>query len=184
MLYQYSGVFDQVTDPSGLLQSAVEAGSGFSGTFTFDSEAPDSSPYTSIGFYAGPSFSSQLFLGPYSWYSGAENGFIGVENDSRDGDVLDIGCDSFLIASDISVTVLGVYLVDGSGAVFSSDALPMNPVPFSAFNERGLHVEGIRVSDGATFKLWGTLDSFVIVPEPCTILLVVIGLIAGQHRKR
>jgi hypothetical protein len=167
MAYEFTGVVDWITNPSGVVDSSIYAGAQFSGRFTFDSEAEDSLPNGYVGAYGGPSFWMQIEIGSYAWHSGEGNGSILVVNDNFGHDSLGFGVPPFVVEGNVRID-MSAGLTDNTGNAFSTDALPL---------EQGLHVEGIRVVDGATFKLGGSFDSFTIVPEPSTVLFLVFGLV-------
>jgi len=165
MAYEFTGVVGSFNDPSGVLDGSIHAGTGFSGRFTFDSDAPDLNTSPSIGEYGGPAFSMTLHIGSYSWFSGAGNGDVRVALGEFYDDMMLGTPTAFTVGEGMEIFSMVVGF-SHRGRIFASDALPlMNPFPLASF-QGGLGVKGNNPLEQTHFELAGPLTSFTVVPEP------------------
>lgn len=181
MAYEFSGVVERVYDSDAVLDGSVTQGTEFSGQFTFDSDAVDSNPDPSIGEYAGPAFSMTLNVGSYSWFSGAGNGDVRVALGEFYDDMMLGTPTAFEVGEGIEIFSMGVWF-SHMGSIFTSDALPtMNPFPLSSLSN-GLWVKGNNTLEHTHFELGGPLTSFTVVPEPTSVLFLMLAF--GLLRRR
>lgn len=181
MAYEFAGVIDWVFDSDSLLDGSVQRGTEFLGRFAFDSTAADSDPSLVQGVYSGPSFSSSVICGSYSWFSGLGNGSIIVANGSS-VDMLTLATEAFPVDSNIEVR-MGGNLYDNSGRGFTCDALPIYPFSFSTFEERYFYVKGDRLPAGsALLEFGGRFTAFTVVPEPTAVCLIAMATAFMRRR--
>ena len=144
-------------DPFGL----SSFGAAISGTYSFDSAAVDaiadpvSGSYTSTG--AGLGFAVTVDGIPFS-VSGNLN--VGVVNALPD---------QYLITAIQGPLTLELVLEDASGTALSTDALPVTPPAIAQFAFRQFRL----FAPSAEFA--GTVDTLGVVPEPETVLLLIVG---------
>ncbi|MEO5735004.1 MAG: hypothetical protein ABIN96_05645 [Rubrivivax sp.] len=144
-------------------------GAPISGSFSFDSAAPDGIANPANGSFAsiGPGFGFSVMVHGtlYSSFGGLT---VNTANNISSGDQYGV------IASDALIT-LELFLQDGTGLALTSDALPTLPPMLSAFAFRQFRL----FSDDAEFL--GTVDTLVCtagctVAEPGSLGLVLAAL--------
>jgi len=180
MAYEFTGVVNSFSDPSGVLDGSIHTGTEFSGRFTFDSDALDLNSDPAIGEYGGPAFSMTLTLGSYSWFSGLGNGDVRVALGDFYDDMM-LGTRPFPVGGGMHIFSMVVGF-SHRGRIFASDALPlMDPFPVSSF-QGGLGVKGENVLEYTYFEFGGSMTSFTVVPEPTSMLFLAMGF--GLLRRR
>lgn len=177
----FGGVVD--TDPFGLGHAT------FTGSYTFDSAAPDNSPAATTGSYdsvGAPYGIAVAFDGGARLVSvsGALN--VGIANNFA-GPV-----DQYTVTGFDGVTTLGLFLEDNSASVFASDALPAMPPLLAAFSfaqlrwfDPGAEILG-RIE---TLVCTAGCGDAVPLPEPASgaligLALALLGATAGRSRFR
>jgi len=124
------------------------------GSYTFDSATPDLNPDPITGRYATTNIT--FSIDGVSFFS-SPSGVINVANFSPPDQygVLASGT-----ASNSSSATLSILLTDPTGAAFSSDALPQNPVALTSFLPGTFQ---LNAADD-TFQLLGSIDSINVLP--------------------
>ena len=167
---QLSGFITQV--PIDDLYGDIVAGSLVQFSYTFDSAAVDQIPGDpSSGSYlsAGPPFAMSFTL-PGHVFTGADSVQIGILNSVVDQfTVLAFGSGG----SD----TLELFLQDNSGAVFSTDSLPLTMPSLGSFALKEFHLHVITAGGETQFD--GQISSASEVPEPAPAIMLAIGLIAS-----
>lgn len=183
--WEFAGEITRVSDPNDFFGGAVIVGSPFSGSYTFESTTPDSDPDDArFGLYdnAITSISGEVgnltFLGPFrstNFPPGSTN-FIWISNDPA--------LDDYLVRSGINLlgeTVdLEMLLVDGTGAMFRSDSLPLLPPDLGSLDTAGFSI--FFESEASGFSIAAPLTS--LVPEPGTLALIGLGALVLLKRRR
>lgn len=176
----FSGTIDSVSDPGGLLQGSVIGGSAFSGTYTFDANAPDASPLDpTLGRYSTPASSLTTWVGAFALSATAAECEISV-SDKPYGDAYTVGAVSFQSAG-LDISELNFHLGERTGNVFLADALPLAPPGLGSFTSRNFFLQGGPLA--SQFVVRGTVTA--LVPEPVALLLWLPGtLVIAAFRRR
>lgn len=181
--YQFSGQIDWVADEDNMLGDAVQPGDPFSGSYVFDPDSPDLLPDDpNNGWYVSPDAAMAVALGDLTFSAPGTHSLIEVI-DYNEFDQLELSAADFTW-SGLSISYMRVLLNDHSGQAFVSDGLPIAPPPdLMAFDERYFSISS-HPSPGTFFKLGGTVQSFIVVPEAATgVLLAIGGLLVCRPRR-
>lgn len=187
--FRLSGVIDEVNNANGLLDSSVQVGNPFSGSYTFNSTAPDSNPSSSSGDYDfhGDPFGIALSFGNYAFQSNDVYITVTPIDVNFGGSAYRVEATGELLNTRDPSDQASVYLElsDPSQDLFSSNALLLTPPNLGLFENRRLAVNNSYFSISDNF--YGTINSFTPVPEPSSMLgtlaLGVFGT-AGYMLKR
>jgi hypothetical protein len=181
--FGFTGSVTQVPadDPGG----GIGIGTSFTGQYTFDSAAVDGIPDPSQASYlsTGPGFGLSVQIGSINYgVSGALS--VNVSNDVG-------GIDQYgVLADDYASLTISLLLQDLTGAVFSSDALPILPPAIGSFGLLDFHL--VDTSAGEV-QIDGVIESLAClqgcgggnpVPAPGTLALLGAGLLAAGLRRR
>jgi parallel beta-helix repeat protein len=176
-------------DPSG---GEITFGTGFSGSYTFESTAADRISSPSSGSYASPAGAPYGFavnFGPGHDFVTSDALTVGVTNNVGGVDAYGaLACFGGFSCPDVT---LGLFLEDFDSSVFAGDALPLDTLMFEAFEVATFTLRGLI--DGNQVEIIGNLDSLSCidgcespqpVPEPGTLLLLSPALAAIGWRRR
>ena len=149
------------------------------GSYTFDSAAPDGNPDPTAGLYAATSIT--FSIDGVLFFSNA-SGVINVANFSL---VDQYGLLATGIATNLSAADLSILLTDPTAAAFSSDALPLTASALAPLLPGTFQ---LNAADD-TFQLLGTIDrvsggTTAPVPEPSSgvLLALVISILFARRR--
>jgi len=131
-------------DLGDLLEGKVHVGDIITGSYSYDSDTPDSSPSSSLGTYRHytPPYGINLSIGGFVFQTDPDNvNFVLQVSDGY------IGGDSYTIRSDnnlplsnwVEVDHIWWQLDDYSGTALSSDALPITPPVLTDWPNTGYH---------------------------------------------
>lgn len=168
----------------------VEVGNTFAGGFAYESAAPLTA-MSSDGFQAvhlnsvhDAHFQSNELALPTAALPSAGLGSFSVVNNRP---IASSVFDSFYVNSVFSgggwFASVEFHLQDSTGAAWSSFDVPLS-LDFSSFNGNVFYVAFLRRSDGDQLHVHGDLTSVAFsspvgVPEPASITLLLIGLLAA-----
>jgi len=169
-----------------LLEGHVQLGDTLTGTYTYDSQTPDSNPLSGVGDYYQDSAPCGIRL---------EAGGIVFESDP---DILNflielndnhVGEDNYLLRSysnlplpnGVEVDHISWQLDDPSCTALSSDALPLGPPVLSDWQYQGLSIE-LGPKGGA--NIGAQVTCVWLIPEPATVLLLGCGSVLLLRKRR
>jgi parallel beta-helix repeat protein len=176
-------------DPSG---GEITFGTGFSGSYTFESTAADQISGGGSGSYASPMGAPYGFavnFGPGHDFITSDALSIGVVDNAGGIDAYSVlACFGGFSCPDV---VMELFLGDVDGSAITGDALPLDTLPFEAFEVAFFALRGLI--DGNQVEILGRLSSLSCtegcvapqpVPEPGTLLLLTPALAAFGWRRR
>lgn len=171
--FQFTGMVTRVSDPLNLLDGGVEVGSRLVGSYTFESTTLDSEPDLTLGLYNDAVVAISGMLGGVPI-----DGPI-VDRDNRiriDNGMHQFTIDAYTLSAGITLAGqlldFGFYISDLQGIALSTDALPLSAPPIELFE--GTRVFGIADTlEVIPIVIEGEITG--IVPEPATLVLVLIG---------
>ena len=158
---EIEAVVDGVDDPDGYLEGQINPGDIITGSYTYESTTPDSSP-----------------LDPVQTDPGSIQFCVAVRNNNSSGhDIYWVHSDNnSSLSNGTPVDYIYWSLKDHAGVVFSSDLLPINPPELQLWDDNVLRLQGDR-----TFLIDAHVTS--AVPDPVTFLLLAIGGLALVRKK-
>jgi hypothetical protein len=190
LTFDFTGTVTQtMLDPNDPFAGGIAFGTAFSGSYTFESTAPDSIPFASHGSYSS-------FGVPYE-FTVTIGGFTFSTSDALSVSVANGPSDQYSVFACAggpfcSGSTWSLFLEDLDGAVFGSDALPTTAPPLSAFEVALFSFRGFV--DDNQVEIIGQLESLACsagcdpigtpVPEPGTLMLVGSALAALRLRSR
>jgi hypothetical protein len=176
-------------DPSG---GEITFGTGFSGSYTFESTAPDQISGGSSGSYAAPASAPYGFavnFGPGHDFITSDALSVGVLDNAGGADIYSVlACFGGFTCPSL---IIELFLGDFDGSAFSGDALPLDTLTFADFEVATFALRGLI--DGNQVEILGNLSSLSCtegcvspqpVPEPGTLLLLSPALAALGWRRR
>lgn len=183
-------VVDYVDDDDNSLEGNVNPGDIITGTYTYDSDTPDTNPTVTVGIYEHNNSPCGIILNL--------NGFVFQTNPS-DVDFL-VGLSNNHSISEYDGYVLHSYnnlplsngavvdhiswqLDDESGQALSSTALPLTaPILNNWTQPIGLDIYGDKVL--SDFHINAHVTSTTLVPEPAALLLFGLGAVAVRKVRK
>jgi hypothetical protein len=190
LTFDFTGSVTQtVFDPNDPFAGTIGFGTAFSGSYTFESTAPDGIPFASNGSYAS-------FGVPYQ-FTVTIGGFTFSTSDVLNVSVGNGGTDQYSVFACVGIpfcfgSSASLLLEDLDGAAFASDALPTTAPLLSAFEVALFTFRGFV--DDNQVEIIGQLETLACsagcdpvgtpVPEPGTLVLVASALAAQRLRSR
>jgi len=202
--FAYTGIVTSLIDTNGALDSSIFIGQSFSGSYTFDPTTPDITLSDEQGNYQwlNPSlrgFTADFFIGNYAFGLSPSfpSGAVGVKDNAPFGPINQL--EDLYQANGQLVQTSGPFFPLPGGnpqgiwtivlqnttdlSVITSDALPIVPPDINLFEMNRFSFQ----NNTAEIDIRGFLTSLnpAPVPEPATLSLLGIGLLAGAAlRKR
>jgi len=185
-----------LNDNDNLLEGKVTLGSTITGTYTYDTNTPDTNPASETGDYIHYNlpFGITLTVGGITFMSDPQNTMfkIGMTN-ATPGQMFNdsYGIRSFynfLILDAVQVNELSWALVDSSNTALSDIILPTNAPHLSDWNSTnvlsiGGGKGGIPPCYDKTFNIHAEVTSVVLIPEPTSLFLFCFSLLALRKHK-
>jgi hypothetical protein len=177
--FNYAGTVTQVPiDDFGL---GIQPGDSFTGSFTFDSTAPDqiASPLSGSYNSNGLSFGMSATIGLLTF---SNTGMLNIGT-------INSFVDQYTVLSSADILTLNLFFQDNSAAIFSNDSLPLSPPTLAGFQQRDFHLDQ---NDGENeTQVDGTITSLTCgsgctasaVPEPSTAALLFVGSVLLAYRR-
>jgi len=180
-----------VTSASGSgLPGTIHAGVSFTGTYTYDSNTPDSDTSPIWGVYQHNSpYGISIAIGGYEFKTASNHVGqfkIRITND----DPVNGPKDYYTVFSDENVVIPSAGLTidyikwglsDSTYTAFSSDTLPVTAPVLTDWNYNVLDIHGFD-SLGHGLYIYGTVTQAVI-PEPLTVSLMMMGILFFKRRR-
>jgi len=176
---------DSVLDGAGLLEGRINVGDIITGTYTYDSDTPDSSFEATIGHYwhsASPCGIS-LTVGGFDFRTNPDEVLflMSILNNTR------LGTDVYVVSSyhnlrlsnGVFIEYISWLLEDPTATALSSDALPTTPPVLDDWQLNYLRFGDLRPG---YFGIEAHVTS--AVPEPATILLFALGGLLLRKRTK
>jgi hypothetical protein len=181
---EIEGVVDYVGDPDGYLEGKIKVGDTFTGSYTYDSDTPDSSPLDLVQgnyWHYAPPAGISLTVGGFDFKTDPANVEfrVALRNDIPPGgsDVYSIGSSNNLpLSNGTLVESVWWQLNDNTGSALSSDALPTIPPTLDRWQANVFDISGYR-----TFGIRGHVTT--AIPEPATIFLFSLGGLFLRKRR-
>jgi len=182
-----------VGDPDGMLRERLEVGDVMTGSYTYNSDTPDTNPSCIVGVYNhySPPYGIRLSAGGLVFQTDPDNVefLIEVVNEYY-GDIYYVCSDNNLpIYDDVVIRYIALQLEDYSGTAISTDALPTTPPVLEDYPDTHFVViEGYKFTPYpyplpcCHFHIWATVTS--AIPEPATVLLFALGSLTMLRHTR
>lgn len=170
--FEFSGFIDTINDNTNNVLPGIYTGQAFEGRFSY-SAVPDQRPtYPQYGSYhQTASISTSLGALDLDYI----DSYIYIRTTNLDN------CDSFSFLVDaingdstLAFTGYGIELIDFTGAVFNTDALPMS-LDLAQFDSKRFLLRGYSFPDLDLFDVEGEITGLTLVPEPMSVLLLAFG---------
>jgi hypothetical protein len=180
------GVVDYAYDPYAFLGVDIELGDLITGTYTYDTDTPDSSPiedYAAYWYYDAPGSISLSVRGvEFKTDPASVNYRIAISDGYQSRDRYSVrSINNLPLLSGIAVDEVYWVLEDSRQTAISSDALPTKAPILDDWLFNRVMING--PDRGPSFSITGHLTSAAGVPEPATILLLVGGAVLLRKRK-
>jgi hypothetical protein len=184
---------EDLGEGDGYLDGLIHVGDNITGYYSYDADTLDSNPLPDVGDYLHNSAPAGIFLtiGPFEFKTDPENVdfVVEIENDYPWIDT-DINWDGYLLRSYNNLSLsngtvvnhISWQLDDFSGNALSNDSLPTTAPVLEDYPDSwtGLIITG---GDRDSMQIISSINSVELVPEPSTILLLGLAILAIRRRK-
>ena len=197
--FQFAGYLSEV-DPTITTATGFTVGHTFTGSYTFESTAPElpsQIPNPRIGVYDYSVTNVTARIGTQIVVMPQQPGFstIVVFDNAYQSSLSNDFVDQYGMSARVNAAVVtpwhlesfGVFLNEGSSITFDNDSLPTHPPSLGSFGTRQAFFNFFTGT--TTISAYGQLTSLTAVPVPAAILLfgtgltALIGLRAGNWRR-
>ena len=184
----------QVDDDAGLLEGAIAIDDIITGTYTYNTDTPDTHPSSTVAdyeYYESP-YGTDLLCNGLEFKTDPDNVdfLLKIINDKDygygDEDLyLFISRNNLPLLSGIGIQYISWQLNDYSGTAISSTALPaIAPILTDWILPVGLWVRSEKIGDNYNqFYIYADVTSAEIIPEPGTLILLGAGMLLLRKRK-
>ena len=187
MAYEFEGVISIVVDDYNQLGGSVKPGDPFSGRYVFDTETPDLDPDVYWGTYISPAASMSLIAGQMSMAASGSSCNVTVQDSPTSSDQLSFA-GTYFTSGEYYIYEMEVLLHSSLPDTLQGDGLPTGPLALSAFDRHFLGVRGDAGDLLKSYKFYGTLTRFAVVPEPSLgipallVALVLVNIRCNRQR--
>jgi hypothetical protein len=192
-----SGEWFQVTDNGNATGGAIAVGVPFTVTLTYDDAAGDVNSDPTLGDYvlSGGSSSLALATGGFTFTLGFSESIIFSVGDGYFGqDDFVWFAENFTTSGPLPLGITTGYgymspnVADSTATAHTSDDLADLPWNVSAYNSPNLGMYFLIAVNGAGpgkfIELFGDFTQFTLLPEPSSLLLLVLGALAIARLRR
>jgi len=177
IIINITATVDIVNDFGNYLEGKIHVGDTITGSYTYESTTWDSNPSSTIGdyeHYSAPAGIS-LSVGGFNFKTdpAAVNFLVEITNDYPPND------DYFLLSSNnlplsngTLVESISWWLSDSTGAALLSDALLVTAPVLSRWQ-----INQLDMGYSGAYLVRSQVTSAILIPEPCTMLLLSLGTI-------
>ena len=189
---QITGNVTSVGGYTEAIPDTIHADVPFTGTYTYDSLTPDSDASSQRGKYLHNSpYGINLSLGGYEFKTAPNHVGqfkIGITNDDPTNGVHDY----YSVLSDenvsnppvgFTINYISWVLGDTTHTALSSDALPVTAPVLTDWGGNVLTISGYYGPDGHGLSIYGTVTQAVLIPEPLTSILMMMGVFFLRRRR-
>lgn len=176
-----------IDDRDGLLEGRISVGDIITGSYTYDSDTPDTNPLSEVGDYwhASSPYGVILTTGEFVFQTDPENVNFVLEVGNNHlysswDHYLFRSYNNLALSNDVVVDLIDWQLYDDSGSVLSSDALPTIPPDLEHWHHYGARLH-IALGYKSSSHISATVTS--AVPEPATFLLFGLGALALLRKR-
>ncbi len=184
-----------INDDDTLLEGKVNVNDIITGSYTYDTDTPDTNPASDVGDYLhySPPCGVLLMVGGFTFMSDPSNTIFGVEVvNNYQGlmqDYYSFGSTyNLLIGSEVELNHISWQLDDYSGTALSSTALPTTAPVLSDWDYNKLNIDGgiggIPPCFEKTFYIEAYVISTTLIPEPASLFLIGFGLLMIKPRRK
>jgi len=185
---------DWVDDQDNYLEGNITPGDIITGTYTYDSDTPDSEPASTVGdywHYDSP-FGISVSVGGFDFKTdpASVNFLVEILNNhsiSEDDAYMLRSYNNLPLSNGIPVDHISWLLDDDSGQAISSTVLPTTAPIISDWDEQWW---GLRLDSDRRFHVQSQVTSAIVVPEPVSIVtfgcvfIVLRRQVSKKHRKK
>jgi hypothetical protein len=175
-----SGQVTEVADWYGHLENKVHIGDTITGTYTYDSVASGSGRYE----YHTPPAGILLDIGGFNFRTDPSHvsfTLIMTNNDLAGDDYYGLGSYNNLpLSNGALVDDIMWQLSDETGTALTSNTLPLTAPDLTKWGGNNFAIDSLRVSG---FAISGTITSAQVIPEPVTLLLLLVGSLCLRRSK-
>jgi hypothetical protein len=167
-----------VDDRANLLGGAINTDDIMTGSYLYDSDAPDRNPSATLGayrYFEAP-YGISLTTGPFTFRTDSTNPdfLIGIDNYTYGSDTYSfISYNNLPLPNGVEVEHIFWQLDDYAGTALSSDALLLGAPDLSDWS----HPSELMITFGPQeiSRIGAEVLSVQLVPEPATVLLLGLG---------
>jgi hypothetical protein len=166
---------------------ALHVGSVFSGTYTYDSTAPNTSTHSEFGKYVFDSpYGMDFFVGGYEFKTATNQtgGFtITVSYNGQNGNYYKFESNQNAPLSNGAVVDTIFWRVQYYDSTISSTNLPTIAPILNEWSTTMFSILGFDTY-GKTYLIEGPVTQAVLIPEPLTGVLMIVGVFLLRRRKQ
>jgi len=174
---------DWVDDQDNYLEGNITHGDIITGTYTYDSDTPDSEPASTVGDYwhYNSPFGISLSVGGFDFRTDPcnVNFIIEILNDhsiSEDDGYLLMSYNNLDLSNGVPVDNISWQLDDYSGQAISSTVLTTSAPVLGDWDQP----VGLILDSDRRFMVRADVTSAVVIPEPASIILFGLGAVLAR----
>ena len=183
----------QVEDPANLLESNIAPNDLITGTYTYNSDTPDTNPSSSEGAYWHDStpYGINLSGGGYDFETDPTDVEFSIAIGNNWGtlneDIYSLNSRNNLpLSNGVGIDYIIWQLNDSTGQAISNTDLPLVPPVLDDWESIfGLYIQSDKYGpNDDSFLIISHVESAVLIPEPGMIYLLSIGVFGQMRREK